>query len=164
MGGTTVPTTLIYKATRDGFSASSFHAKCDGKARTYTIIKSNSNSVFGGFTAVKWASSGDYSFTVDGYAFFFSLRRSGVSNNEKFLIKPGYSAIFNQFNYGPTFGNGHDMHVCDNSNIYTGSYTYFGISYTLPSGYSVGAQNTMSYLAGSFDKWLTTEIEVFQII
>ena len=158
IGGTTNPTTLIYRATRDGFSAASFHAKCNGKARTYTIIKTVSNYVFGAFTAATWASSGGYS--TDGYAFIYSLRRAGVSNNEKFLIRPGYGAIYNDITQGPTFGNGHDIFVCDNSNINIGSYTYFGTSYNLPAGW---AQNTVSYLAGSYSSWLTTEIEVFQI-
>jgi hypothetical protein len=40
---------LLYRATRDGFDASSFHSKCDGKANTVTIIKTDSNYVFGGY-------------------------------------------------------------------------------------------------------------------
>jgi hypothetical protein len=32
---------LLYKARRDGFSASSFHSKCDSKGPTVTIIKSS---------------------------------------------------------------------------------------------------------------------------
>jgi hypothetical protein len=39
--------TLLFRATKDGFSASSFHAKCDNKGATLTVIKSGSN-VFGG--------------------------------------------------------------------------------------------------------------------
>ena len=51
---------LLYRATRDGFESRSFHLKCDGKANTVTIIKTNGNYVFGGYTAAKWTSMGVY--------------------------------------------------------------------------------------------------------
>ena len=38
--------TLLYRATRDGFTANAFHSKCDGKSKTITIIKTNGNYVF----------------------------------------------------------------------------------------------------------------------
>ena len=41
---------LLYQATRDGFSAKAFHQKCDGYQNTLTIIKTNGNYVFGGYT------------------------------------------------------------------------------------------------------------------
>jgi hypothetical protein len=80
---------------------------------------------------------------------------------EKFEVKSSTYAIYSGSNYGPTFGGGHDIYVRDNSNVYTGSYTYFGASYNLPPGYTYGQSN--SYLAGSYNSWLTTEIEVFQL-
>jgi hypothetical protein len=33
--------TLLYRGTRDGFTAKSFHEKCDGKENTITIIKTD---------------------------------------------------------------------------------------------------------------------------
>jgi hypothetical protein len=62
---------LLYKATRDGFFASSFHSKCDGKANTVTTVKTNSNYVFGGFTAASWSSASNYS--TDSTAFIFEM-------------------------------------------------------------------------------------------
>ncbi len=47
---------LLNRASRDGFEGSVFHEKCDGKENTITIIETNGNNVFGGFTAAKWAS------------------------------------------------------------------------------------------------------------
>jgi len=46
--------TLLYRATRDGFNASSFHDKCDGKGSTLTIAKSSSGHVFGGYAVNSW--------------------------------------------------------------------------------------------------------------
>ena len=76
--------TLLYRATRDGFAASSFHSRCDGRDNTVTIIKTNSNYVFGAYTAAQWSSSNGY--VSDSTAFIFSLRRNGVSNSEKFVF------------------------------------------------------------------------------
>jgi hypothetical protein len=66
---------LIYRASRDGFAASSFHSKCDDISNTVTIIKTISKSVFVGFTSATWTSNGEWSY--DENAFIFSLRRSG---------------------------------------------------------------------------------------
>jgi hypothetical protein len=43
-------TTLIYKGTRDGFKASIFHQKCDGKGPTISIVQSDSDQIFGAYT------------------------------------------------------------------------------------------------------------------
>lgn len=41
---------LLFRAYKDGFSASAFHQKCDGKSFTITIVKTTTNKRFGGFT------------------------------------------------------------------------------------------------------------------
>ncbi|CAF1628592.1 unnamed protein product [Rotaria magnacalcarata] len=43
---------LIYKATHDGFDANTFHARCNNKGPTISIIQSNNNFLFGGYTAI----------------------------------------------------------------------------------------------------------------
>jgi hypothetical protein len=117
--------------------------------------------VFGGYTKAVWSSYAGYG--SDSTAFIFSLRRYGTSYSEKYTIKYPQFAINNNRYYGPAFGDGIDIYVRDNSNIYTKSYANFGDSYNLPPGYTHGESNTQSYLAGSYSSWLTTEIEVFQI-
>ena len=152
---------LLYRASIDGFTAHVFHEKCDGKANTVTIIKNNLNYVFGGYTSAKWSSEGKY--CTDPNAFLFSLRRNGVSCSHKFSIVNVQEAIFGTSNYGPTFGGGHDIRIFDRSDITTGSYTNFGISYEAYSS-SFEIENSKSFLAGNYYNWLTTEIEVYQII
>ena len=44
---------LLFRASRDGFAAATFHSKCDNKGPTVTIVKSGSN-IFGGFTELSW--------------------------------------------------------------------------------------------------------------
>jgi len=161
MTGSNAQAVLLYRATRDGFEASSFHSKCDGKANTVTIIKTNSNYIFGGYTSAAW--NGHVGRITDSAAFIFSLRRNGVSYSDKFGVTQSDYAIYSLINYGPTFGSGHDIYVVDNSNVGTGSHANFGYSYALPAGYTYEASNTQSFLAGSYNGWLTTEIEVFQL-
>ena len=46
---------VLFRASRDGFAAATFHSECDNKGPTVTIVKSG-NNIFGGFTEVSWAS------------------------------------------------------------------------------------------------------------
>ena len=46
---------LLFRASRDGFTAQAFHSKCDNKGPTVTIVKSGDN-IFGGFTEISWTS------------------------------------------------------------------------------------------------------------
>jgi hypothetical protein len=53
--------TLLYRASRDGFKSSNFHANVDNIPNTVVIIKQkNKDSVFGGVTSVAWDSSSGY--------------------------------------------------------------------------------------------------------
>ena len=45
---------LLFRASRDGFAAESFHSKCDKKGPTLTIVRSGS-FIFGGFTEAAWS-------------------------------------------------------------------------------------------------------------
>jgi hypothetical protein len=151
---------LIYSATRDGFSSLSFHSTCDAISNTLTIIKTTSNSVFGGFTSASWSSVDGY--TYDANAFIFSLRRSGNPYKERFNVTLPEYAIYRNSYYGPTFGRSHDIYVADNSNTNYNSYSYFGYSYQLPKNINYGSVEAQSYLAGSYN-WQTSEIEVYQV-
>ena len=123
-----------------------------------TVIRNNLNFVFGGFTSVRWNSN--YGYITDPTVFIFSLRRNGASNIYKLRISSSSFAIFVSSSYGPTFGGGHDFYICEESNIYTGSYSNI-YSYVSPD-YPPGSDRT-TFLGGSYNTWLTTEIEVYQI-
>jgi hypothetical protein len=150
---------LLYRATRDGFTGKAFHSKCDGKGNTITIIKNDLNYVFGGYASSAWNSSGNY--INDPNAFLFSLRRAGVSYKDKCTVKIPEYALLGETVYGPTFGES-DKYICNQSNTTIGSWTKFSHTYNLPDGYTWnGSAN--DFLGGNFDKWTTTEIEVYQI-
>jgi polyhydroxyalkanoate synthesis regulator phasin len=63
---------LLYSALNDGDNTSTFHSKCDGIAPTIIVIQSNYGKRFGGYTALKWDSSGSY-VKGNGSNFIFSL-------------------------------------------------------------------------------------------
>ena len=71
------------------------------------------------------------------------------------------NAIVGGSTYGPTFGGGHDIYIRDQSNIYNGSYSIIG-SYTPPTFPSESDRQT--FLTGGNRNWLSTEIEVYQLL
>jgi hypothetical protein len=48
---------LLYRGSRDGFTRSAFHGKCEKHSNTVTIIETTKGYIFGGFTPLVWDSS-----------------------------------------------------------------------------------------------------------
>ena len=67
-------------------------------------------------------------------------------------------AIYRWPSYGPTFGGGHNIYIANNANSNTKSHTYFGDSYSVPSG----VQDKTTILAGTY-KFTPDEVEVFYL-
>ena len=63
--------TLLYKGTCDGFIPDTFHAKCDNKGETWTIIQDVNGYIFGGYTSIPWTSNGGD--VIDPTAYIFTL-------------------------------------------------------------------------------------------
>ena len=100
-------TTLLFRATRDGFGAAKFHQKCDGKGPTVVIAKSAGGHIFGGYTETAWVSSEGYKNCSD--SFLFRLSGPGGVGPSQHRIQSFQHGIYCNSNYGPTFGGGHDM-------------------------------------------------------
>ena len=148
---------LLYRASVDGFTANDFHRKCDTHSDTLTIIITNDNYVFGGYTRALWADDYHYNqcrYKDDDNSFIFSLIND-LGKPEIFSIKDNTYAICASNNYGPTFGNGHDIYISDSSNTNTNSYSNLGRSY----------ENSLQnfYLAGTRN-FRVAEIEVFKAL
>ena len=150
---------LLYRASRDGFQASSFHAKCDNQPRTLTIVRGDSVCLFGGFAAVAWDSTSKY--MADPHAFLFSIVNF-TNTPQVFPLKAGNEqSIYCDAASGPSFGSGHDLFIADDSHVKSTSYSVLGCSYDvkLPPS-SVIKERTL--LAGACN-FQTLEIEVFQL-
>jgi len=72
---------MIFRASKKGFASNAFHAKCDNRAPTLTVVKAKSGNVFGGFTTVPWGMSNSY--RMDKYAFIFLLRKKESRKKKK---------------------------------------------------------------------------------
>ncbi|CAF4930311.1 unnamed protein product, partial [Rotaria sp. Silwood1] len=103
--------TLMYKASRHGFDAASFHSHCDQDGETITIIQSNNGYLFGGYTSVPWSSSGD--FESDATAFLFTLTNPHAISPTKYSVVKQFVpyAVCHNGGFGPTFGCGLDLYV-----------------------------------------------------
>eukprot|EP01083_Nonionella_stella_P025151 69290_1 len=65
---------LLYRATNDGWKYDTFFDKCKDAKQTLTIIQTDSNNVFGGYTSIPWRN--DNRWRVDDAAFLFLIRSS----------------------------------------------------------------------------------------
>ena len=155
---------LLYRGSRDGFTAKAFHSKCNGKANTVTIIQTSNNYVFGGYTAAPWKSDGSYG--NDPTAFIFSLRKNGILNYSKFMISDPSTAIWNNPETGPVFGSFIDTNLSD---IFVGLDSKYWNAADFGSSYNTGSigphsSEAQNFLAGELTLWTLSEIEVYQII
>ena len=149
---------LLYRATRDGFSSVDFHSKCDSNSNTLTLLKAKGSAyIFGGFTTVSW--DGLNEFKSDPNAFIFSLTNKD-KKPLKMKIDPNehQAAIYCGSEYGPTFGA--DIYIGNHSNIIVSSYSDLGYFYRHPQ-IKFGKNEAQTFLAGSF-KFQLDEIEVYQ--
>jgi hypothetical protein len=151
---------LIYRASRDGFSPEDFHFNCDNLTKTLTIIKSENGNIFGGYIKKEWNSECEN--ITDPNAFIFSL-----INEDK---KPFKSIISNNGDYaaycdplrGPNFGGDESncLDICIDE--FSQGTSSIGYSFKHP-GYEAGSEEAKSILAGSHN-FKTIEIEVYKKI
>ena len=143
---------LLWKGTRDGFGASVFHTKCNNKGPTLTIIKSNNDKIFGGYTSQSWGfGGGSWTSKHDATAFIYSL-----SYKTKCATQKDTNSIWDSSGYGPIFGDGYDIAIYDNCNARSDNYCN-------PSTYALPAGKDNTFLAGS-SSFTVKEIEVYAVM
>ena len=145
---------LLYRGTRDGMSADTFHNRCNNKGPTISLFKNENGYIFGGYASIDWTSYGDYRSAPD--SFIFTLTNKYNIEPTKFPNTDTRYSIYDSSNYGPTFGNGTAIYIGFNSN-----YTNFPSSAykdILDKGYSIFKGNNDNY------NYNLKEIEVFKLI
>lgn len=115
---------LCYRKSRDGATAAAFHAACDYRGPTMTIIRT-SNRLLGGYSRLSWNQSAAYG-SYDSSAFIFSLTSNKRYHHMGYPASSYPAAIYNNASYGTTFGNGHDIYVNASMDI---GYCNFPYSY-----------------------------------
>ena len=90
---------VLYQASINGYDGKDFHRKCDGKDFTITLVITDKDKIFGGFTEIEWNQDEK---TIKGYkGFIFS-----INNNKIYYAKNGYYKIYRSQSYGPHFVGG----------------------------------------------------------
>jgi hypothetical protein len=78
---------LLWRGSRDGFTAGEFHRRCHGRANTLTVISDTDGNVFGGFTPVEWENSCSFKGDDSLRSFLFTLRNPHGVPPRKFKLK-----------------------------------------------------------------------------
>lgn len=165
---------LLDRATLDGFNYTSFHGKCDGYPNTFTVIKSEHNYVYGGFTKQIWNDTCGLCSKNDSNAFIFSLRRNvtgfDVSVDAcRLNVTVSQDAVYVRTDFGPLFGAGYDIGTFFILHGYNG-WSLLGKSYQIPNGYLFASLEASSFLGGSslydgqYCYFNIVEVEVFSLI
>jgi hypothetical protein len=158
---------LLWRGSRDGFSASAFHGRCDGHANTVTVILDTEGNIFGGFTPLEWESwahNGEWE-DLDNCcksdesekSFLFTLKNPHNIAARKFRLQSHKKdeAILCDGQYGPFFSG-----ICIHNNCNKTTQNFcgsFGITYTNDTG-----MDGSKVLTGS-EYFTVKEIEVFEI-
>jgi BTB/POZ domain-containing protein KCTD9 len=150
-------TSLIYVASQDGFSAVNFHSKCDNKGPTIVLVKSDSGHLFGGYASLSWSSNAGYQAAEE--SFLFTLTNPHNIPPTKYVLSADRkgNAMCSQQDYGPIFGGGSDLCICNDSHNSTESHSNFPYSYTDTTG-----KGKETFAGACIFK--VKEIEVFQIL
>jgi hypothetical protein len=152
---------LLYRASRDGFDAVSFHSVCNSVPNVLFVIKSENTNIFGGFIS-KALTPGEL-FNGDHDAFLFSLVNKH-SRPAKLMCKKVTNTVYNLNNVGPNFGRrkgGHDLRICSDANIIKNSYSNLGNTFSHPY-YEYKSKEAQSFLAGSYN-FKIIDMEAFHL-
>ena len=86
----------------------------------------------------------------------FSLKNP-TNNPRKLpnLDSSSSKSVYDYASYGPTFGEGNDLHIAERANMNSNSYERLGHTYTVPSG-----NKRDPFLTGS-EYFRANEIETF---
>jgi hypothetical protein len=156
-GGSSSPMACVelYRGTTHGFSASSFHARCDGRARLLVLVQAEGDWLFGGFTAVGFSPPRRY--IADPAAFLYSLTNS-LGRPEKLESKGTGRDLYYDLSLSATFGSGCDLYISDNADCETRSYTCPGSAYKTPA-----SAKGHPMAQGKQTGWRTSEVVAWEV-
>jgi len=121
-----------------------------------TVVRSDNNFLFGGYTSVAWTSDG----TVknDTNAFLFTLTNPHGILPTKYKINPANAAhaVYHHSSYGPMFGDDQALWLFTDSNEVNSNCTNFSTSYIDTTG---EGDNTFT----GAPNFIADDIEVFKL-
>ena len=137
---------LLFRASRDGDKANTFHSLCDKYSNLIILIKTKKGARFGGYTSSKFRSSAHLKF--DNNAFLFSL-----DNKKVFNIIPGEYAIYCYDNTGPCFSKT-SLYIPNSFFSKPGKTSKAGGPFQFKKDYELNR---------GVEKFLVEELEIFQV-
>ena len=163
---------LLYRGSRDGFRANIFHEKCNNEGETLTIIESQDNFIYGGYTEINWdntiwngkvGENNNARRNGNGNEFVFTLKNPHGIKETKYNMKNEWlnHSICCDAHLGPIFGC-NDIRIEDNCNIKENKFSYYDFN----KGEYCFEDNTgykRLLFTGKYT-FLVKEIEVFKII
>jgi hypothetical protein len=138
--------TLLYKATRDGDKASTFHEKCDNHPMTLVLVETTKGVRFGGFTRKSW--EGRCLKKTDNDAFVFS-----IDKNKIYDIVLNEPAVGAYPKFGPVFF-GCQIRIYNECFTKGGSTCYRGLNYKTTKDFE---------LNNGEQTYIVKDIEVYDI-
>jgi hypothetical protein len=152
---------LLYRGTENGFRATDFHRCCNGHPNTMTLILTTENYIFGGYTPVVWNSRNAWVPDPSMKTFLFTIRNPHNLSPRIFTMAQPENAIADHGSYGPSFGYGYVIYVCDECNfsksVSADCYTNLANNFVNDTGIPGKAVFTGSY------NFTVKEIEVFEV-
>ena len=127
---------LLYRASRDGYAAAAFHAKCNGQSPLFIVIKSTGRYIATVYVSIPFKSAGSYVSGASGTSWMNNLESSSgaISTARAYNTASPEYTICDIASYGPTFGGGHDLYVSDTCTVanscYTNPHSYSGFTST----------------------------------
>ena len=149
---------LLYRGTRDGSEANTFHNKCNNQGPTIVLCKNEKNNIFGGYASTDWTSNGNYNY-ANG-SFLFTLTNIHGTEPTKYPNTNNYNyAVYHNNSYGPTFGNGHDLYISDN--YLNNNSSYAGLCNSFQD--VLGRGNSIFSGDNQTNQFKLKEMEVFKL-
>ena len=163
VGGKTNPSAWkeVYLASRDGWDAGNFYARCDGKSRLLILVQDKEGWLFGAFTEVGLTPVyGDGVFYPDIAAFLFSLTNP-AGRPERLASKGFGKEMRYSSGFLAAFGTGVDLAILPRANISSISHASPGTSFDAPAKASGREQEEQGHpvmVQGRVTHWSAREI------
>ena len=124
------PTVLLFRASVNGFSTSTFHSLCNGYAPLFIVVKANTGYIATAYTVVSFNNINTQVNGPSGTNYLNNLWNGSTISLTKYYntSNPDYS-LYDTDGHGPTFGGGHDMYMPNPMNTVYSSPN----SYTIPN-------------------------------
>jgi len=155
----------IYTASQSNYDCSVFHNKCDDVGPTLVLIQSEHGHIFGGFTKESWRDTsgpkgraGTWKEDKDAWIFLLRSPKDDVMPEHwKILPEKKERTICGNKAFGPTFGYGYDIRVCNRCNSEKQSSSQLD-----NDDACFGAPRDDDYLTGEF-YFKVKEYEVYKV-